>query len=107
MGDGETISGIDAFKDGVIKARTGFPDLYLTINDMVVEQDKVAAYWTARGTHQDEYRGVAPTHKPITVSGLTMYRIVDAKIAETWAARDRSELFRQLGATPPTTAGRR
>ena len=107
LGDGETISGIEAFKDAVIKARTGFPDLYLTINDMVVEQDKVVAYWTARGTHKGEYRSVAPTSKPFTVSGLTMYRIVDGKIAETWSAWDRSELFRQLGVTPPEKTGSR
>ena len=42
-----------------------FPDYHVTINDMVVEGNKVAVYWTGRGTHQGEWQGIAPTGRQI------------------------------------------
>ena len=102
LGDGETTTGITAFRDGVTKARSAFPDLYLTVDDMVFEQGKVVVRWTARGTQKGEYHGLAPTNKIVKVGGLTMYRLVNGKIAETWSGWDRGELFRQLGVELPT-----
>ena len=66
----------------ITQFRTAFPDLHLTIEEMIAEGDKVAYRWTARGTHQQEFGGIAPTGKQIHASGITMLRFANGKIVE-------------------------
>jgi predicted ester cyclase len=40
----------------------------MTIEDMVVEWDKVACRFTVRGTHKGDLMGIAPTDKQVTVT---------------------------------------
>ena len=74
--------GVEPFKAVIRAFRTSFPDLHFTIEEMIAEGDKVAYRWTARGTHQGEYDGIAPTGKTITATGITIIRIVDGKVVE-------------------------
>ena len=78
----EGLGGVEAFKEAITAFRTGFPDLHFTIEEIIAEGDKVAYRWTARGTHQGEYAGIAPTGKTITATGITILRIVDGKVVE-------------------------
>jgi steroid delta-isomerase-like uncharacterized protein len=75
----------------------GFPDARHTIEDLVAEGDRVAirTHWT--GTHQNEYRGIAPTDRRVTVSQMTVFRVADGKLAERWAIPDVLGLMQQLG----------
>ena len=45
--------------------------LHVTIEDIVAEGDKVWVRVTATGTHKGEYRGLAPTGKKITLTGVS------------------------------------
>ncbi len=81
---------------------TSFPDQQFTVDDLVAEGDKVVLRWTVRGTHQGELMGVAPTGKQVTVTGITIYRLADDKIAEEIANWDTYGLMQQLGAIPLT-----
>jgi len=74
--------GVEEFKAVITNFRKGFPDLHFTVEEMIAEGDKVAYRWTARGTHQGEYEGIAPTGKIITETGITIIRIVDGKVVE-------------------------
>jgi len=49
---------------------------------MIAEGDKVVYRWPATGTHQGEFLGVAATGKPIKITGVTIFRIENGKIAE-------------------------
>ncbi len=51
-----------------------FPDFHSTIEDQIAEGDKVVTRWTMRGTHQGEFRGIAPTGEQITVTGIGIFR---------------------------------
>jgi predicted ester cyclase len=52
--------------------------------DQIAEEDKVATRWTMRGTHQGEFRGIAPTGNRITVTRIGIFRFSDAgKVAES------------------------
>ena len=81
----------------VSKWRTAFPDLQFTIEDHIAEGNKVATRITLRGTQTGRLLDIAPTGKPVTVSGMTIAHVVDGKIVEIWITRDDLGLRRQLG----------
>ena len=82
--------------------RSAFPDLHVTTEDVVAEGDKVVSRWTARGTHQGELLGIAPTGNGVTIKGIDVLLIAGGRIAERWARSNDLELMQQLGAIPST-----
>jgi len=91
----------EGFKQWVIVARTAFPDLNVTIDDMIAEGDKVATRWTVRGTQKGEFGKIPATGKQVTFTGITISRIVDGKTVETWWSGDDLGMLQQLGVIPP------
>ena len=83
--------------------QAAFPNLHFTIEDMIAEGDKVVTRWTARATHQGEFQGIAPTGKQVTVSGISIDRIADGKMQETWTNYDQLGMLQQLGVIPTST----
>ena len=77
-----------------------FPDFHCTIEDQIAEGDKVATRWTIRGTHQGEFRGIAPTGKQITVTGIGIFRFSEGKVVESWDNFDQLGMMQQLDAIP-------
>jgi predicted ester cyclase len=87
---------IDTFKDTFKEAREGFPDLSITIKDVMAEGDRVAARVTMRGTHLGEFQGIAPTGKRVEVKAIDIFRISGGKIVEHWGhADDPTDFLRQ------------
>ena len=80
--------------------RTAFPDLRLTIEDIIAEGDAVMARWSCRGTHKGDLSGIAPTGKQFTISGVSIARIAGGKMAEGWINWDALGLMQQLGVVP-------
>jgi steroid delta-isomerase-like uncharacterized protein len=80
--------------------RNAFPDMRFTIEDVVAEGDEVVVRWTLRGTHQGELMGIPPTNNPVTVRGMSIERVSNAKIVETWDSYDALGLMQQLGVIP-------
>lgn len=93
-----------AGREGVRQAiglfREAFPDTRHTIEDLVAEGDRVVARVSARATHTGPLFGHAATGREVTLSSITIYRIVDGRIAERWAQHGFGVL-EQLGITPP------
>jgi steroid delta-isomerase-like uncharacterized protein len=96
----EPTTGIEAAKASIGGYRAAFPDLRITIDEQLAEGELVTTRWTARGTHQGELFGMAPTGKQGTVTGITIDRIVDGRIVESWTNWDTFGLLVQLGAVP-------
>jgi steroid delta-isomerase-like uncharacterized protein len=89
---------IDTFKETFSEAREAFPDLHVTVEDLVAEGDRVAARVTMRGTHQGVFQGLAPTGKRVEVRAMDMFRISDGKIVEHWGhADDPTDFLRARG----------
>ena len=78
--------------------RTAFPDVKITIEDVIAEGDKVAFRSTMRGTHQGEFLGIAPTGQGVTFGLLDVIRIEDGKFVEQWGGPDIYDLMQQLSA---------
>ena len=62
-------SGVDNFKQHVCTCRSAFPDMKVTIEDMIAESNEVVIHWTTRGTHRGPFFGMPATEKSATVSG--------------------------------------
>ncbi len=78
-----------------------FPDLKVTVEDLLVDGDKVVARVSYRGTHQGAFMGIPPTGKQITGMGINIFRITNGKLVEHWGLSDRISALRQLGVVPP------
>ena len=76
------------------------------INDLIAAGDAVVTRWTGHGIHAGTLLGVPATGNAVTVTGITIHRIVDGKIAELWAEEDWLGVLRQIGATtvPPASS---
>ena len=44
--------------------------------------------WKMQATHEHAFQGIAPGGKPVTVTGITILRITNGKIAERWVNWD-------------------
>lgn len=93
--------GPDAYKRIVTQFIAAFPDLRVTVGDMIAEKDHVVVSWTISGTHKREFRGIAPTHKKVSVEGVTIHQIAKGKILDSDVRLDHLGLLTQLGAIKP------
>jgi len=77
-----------------------FPDMQTTIEDEIVEGDRVVQRQTNTGTHQGEFNGLPATGKRISIPSIWIYRFADDKIAELWGVADNLNMMQQLGVIP-------
>src|SRR5918994_3852294 len=95
------IRGADTIKSEIEYFRNAVPDLTYTVIDQVAEGDKVVTRYTASGTHQGEFFGVAPTGKRIEMSGIQIDRFSEnGKMVEEWPEYDLLGAMKQMGAAP-------
>jgi steroid delta-isomerase-like uncharacterized protein len=77
--------------------RTAFPDLQVTLGEMIAEDDKVAYRLTWTGTHIGEFMGIAATGKHVTVTETHVDQIVNGKIVRHDGDSDQLGMLQQLG----------
>jgi len=97
----ESERGIEGVKQLVSRFRTAFPDIHYTLEDEIVERDKVVTRWTARATHKGDWAGITPTNKQVIYTGMNIFRIAGGKIVEEYFEFDSCNFLQQLGAVPP------
>src|SRR5215204_6329121 len=92
--DGQILErGPEDVKRFVGEFRAAFPDFHISINDQIAEGDKVVVHATIRGTHEREFRGMAPTGKHIQERGFSVFRFSsEGKVVESW-----DSYYSQLG----------
>lgn len=77
-------SGREGVKDYIAMVHTGFPDIFITVEDLIAEGDRVVVRTTWRGTHLGEYEGMMPTGKRVTRTMIQIFRIVNGRLYEEW-----------------------
>jgi predicted ester cyclase len=92
-GSAEGAAGI---RDAVTMFRTGFPDMVITLDEVIAEGDWVASKSTLRGTHRGNFLGMEPTGRSVEVTSLTMIKFRDGKLLESWVKNDVAAMMRQL-----------
>jgi hypothetical protein len=98
-------TGVQTLKEMVFaRLYRAFPDLHITVEELIEEGDKLVERDTVTGTHQGEYMGLPPTGKSVTYDEIFIMRFVDGRIAEIWGVVDLFSQMKQLGVgdtTPP------
>ena len=99
--DGFVPPDITGLKNAIVGLRTPYPDLKLTIEELIASGDKTWARIIARGTHQAPFMGRPPTGRSFTITVIDICRFEQGKIVEHWGVADQFGLMRQLGLLPP------
>ena len=90
----------DLYKQVNAAVLAAFPDVRYAVDDMIAEGDRVVTRWTMQATHQGEFNGIPATNKAVTLTGVSIDRLVGGKIVETWQFYDALGFLQQLGAIP-------
>jgi serine phosphatase RsbU (regulator of sigma subunit) len=95
--DGSVLErGPEDVKRFVGEFRSAFPDLRMSSEEQIAEGDRVVSHGTIRGTHQGEFRGMAPTGKEMEIPGMAVFRFSEeGKVVESWDSYDQLSLMRQ------------
>jgi serine phosphatase RsbU (regulator of sigma subunit) len=95
--DGSVLErGPEDVKRFIKEFRSAFPDLRISPDDQIAEGDKVVSHGTIRGTHQGEFRGMAPTGEEREIKGMAIFRFSsEGKVVESWDSYDQLSLMRQ------------
>ncbi len=92
--------GVKGINEVITTCRAAFEHLNVTVEDMIAEGNNVAARFTAHGIHKGNFMGLQATGKPITMTGIEIFRIKDGKITELWGEVNLLGLMQQLGIFP-------
>jgi predicted ester cyclase len=89
--------GVGPWKEFVAGLLIAFPDFHLTIEDQLVQGDRVAFRWRATGTNSGPLGPAPATGRRVTIDGLIIDRVLDGKVQERWEQFDQSVMLTQLG----------
>ena len=90
------------FKRAAAAWRMSFPDVRITIHEIVAEETLVMARWTVHATHLGEFAGLPARGQTLEYSGVNCFQVQHGKLAAGWDLWDRLLLWQQLGVLPST-----
>jgi steroid delta-isomerase-like uncharacterized protein len=93
----DPVRGPEGMKDFLRMYHHAFSDAHITLDDVIIKDDKVVTRWTGRGTHNGDLMGIPPTGKAIEFVGIRIFRVAEGQIVEGWVVWDTFGLMRQLG----------
>ena len=86
-----------------LKARAGlldgFPDLAVTVEDVVSEGDQAVVRWSASGTHRGGGLGIPPSDRRVSFRGMSWLVFSNGRIVKGWDAWNQGQLFQELTAS--------
>jgi steroid delta-isomerase-like uncharacterized protein len=104
----QNLSGLDSFKKYESMFLNAFPDMHMTIKDIIAKDDKVWASIEVIMTHKGEFRGIPPTGNKIKLTSFQIWRIAEGKIAERQSqVWDFMDFYKHLGIIQYTEKGKK
>lgn len=94
-------TGPQAFRDYYSAIRSAVPDARYEVDDLIAEGDRIVVRWRLLGTHQDDFRGIAPTGRAIALKGIAIYRVDSGKLMERWVVSDLHGLLEEIRDSSP------
>lgn len=95
--DQSEFNGHNGIREAIERIRSAFSEWTETIEDMIVEDDRVVTRYVSTGLHTGLFIGLAPTGKRIRLDEMSIYRLENGLVAEQWCLTDDISLTRQLG----------
>lgn len=99
-------AGVDGYRQFVKYYMSAFPDAHFTIDDAFTAGDSEVTRWTVTGTHEGELAGIPRTGRRFSLTGISIARIANGKIVESWNNWDALGLMQQLGVVSAEAQGR-
>jgi steroid delta-isomerase-like uncharacterized protein len=96
----EGFQGVEPFQQQVAAFRAAFPDLHVSIDDLLTDGDRFASRTTVIGTHTGDLMGLPATGKHISVEAVDIGRVENGQAKERWGGLNMYSLLTQLGAIP-------
>ena len=90
----------EGFKELLNQFFNAFPDMKVTIEDIIAEEDRVVLRVTSSGTHKGEFMGIAPTDKSFSIGEIHIMRMENGQMVEHWGIEDNMSMMQQLGVIP-------
>ncbi len=97
--------GAAAFSAAVTLWRDAFPDIHVTVEDVVGEGEQVYCRFTTRGTHTGPLMGMPPTGRQVTIHEMSCHRLAGGQVAESWIGDNVPNILHQIGALVPAQHG--
>jgi predicted ester cyclase len=98
---------VEGVRRGCFSYFTAFPDLHVSLDELIAEGDAVFVRSTLTGTHDGEYKGIAPTGRHVAAEAAEVFRVGDGRFVGYWCLTNVAGLMRQLTEEPavPAAAG--
>jgi predicted ester cyclase len=93
---------MEAVTRGCLSYLDAFPDLHISLDELIAEDDRVFVRSTMTGTQDGEYKGIPPTGRNVAADCAEVFRIADGKIVGYWCLTNVAGLMRQLTEEPAT-----
>jgi len=97
--------GVEPFQQQIAAFRAGFPDLQVTVDELLVDGDRFASRTTVTGTHTGDLMGMPATGQRISVEAVDIGRIENGMAKERWGGLNMYSMLTQLGVIPAPQAG--
>ncbi|PSR05296.1 MAG: hypothetical protein BRD50_01410 [Bacteroidetes bacterium SW_11_45_7] len=90
--------GIEDYKQMLVMTHNYFPDMVISVNDVIPAANRATVDWMYSGTHQSGYLfGVEASGQTVRVHGLTVLNFQDGKVIKEKGLVDNLALMMQLG----------
>ncbi len=95
---------VDGVKRGCFDYFQAFPDLHLSVDELIADEDKVFCRSTMTGTHDGEYKGIPATGRHVSAESAEVFRIAEGRFVGYWCLTNVAGLMRQLTEEPVPVA---
>jgi predicted ester cyclase len=89
--------GGEGFRQFITDFFEAFPDMHITIEHIVAENNLVMVFLSGSGTHKGQFHGIPPTNKPVNIRSADLYKIENGIITGQWIIVDQLNLLKQTG----------
>lgn len=105
---GNRLSGVAAYQGYVASVLAMYPDLRVTVHEVLVAETRVALRYSWAGTFAGGMTamGPAPAGRTVAVDGMACYHLLDGQIVAGWLSEDWLSMYQQLGLVPAVPAER-
>jgi len=87
---------VEGVRRGCFSYFTAFPDLHVSLDELIEEGDAVFLRSTLTGTHDGEYKGIPATGRHVAAEAAEVFRIADGKFVGYWCLTNVAGLMRQI-----------